>query len=82
MAAFYSRDLSPANIVASLAVKSKAKVLICTSRSFQPKAGLPSGGGVKKHFTWEATAGIENLKRSMEGIQHLLNILVWKYSRL
>ena len=28
--------------------KKKAKVFIFTSRPFQPKAGLPRGGGVKK----------------------------------
>jgi len=39
-------------------LKVEVKVFIFTSRPFQPKAGLPRGGGVKKHFTCEATCGI------------------------
>jgi len=35
-------------------------VFYFTSKPFQPKAGLPRGGGVKKkHFTCEATGGIQ-----------------------
>ena len=39
--------------------KVKVKALIFTSRPFQPKTGLPGGGGVKKHFIWKGINGIQ-----------------------
>ena len=37
----------------------KAKVFIFTSRPFQPKAGLPRGGGVKKTLPVKQQVGFE-----------------------
>ena len=51
-------EMEPPAVRFILLGKGKGKGVDFTSKPFQSQAGLPRGGGVKKHFTWEATGGM------------------------